>query len=59
MVGGNWNNGSDAGLWYFNGNYTSGNRNTNIGARHLDPTQQLRVGPPPPLGENYAAQDGA
>lgn len=38
MVGGNWNNGFNAGLWYFNGNYSSGNRNSNIGARHLAPT---------------------
>ncbi len=41
MVGGNWNNGLNAGLWYFNGNYSSGNRNSNVGARHLVPTQQL------------------
>ena len=32
-VGGNWNNGSNAGLWYWNGNYTPSNTNANIGGR--------------------------
>lgn len=36
MVGGNWNNGSNAGLFYFNANNTSSNTSSNIGARHLD-----------------------
>ncbi len=35
MVGGNYNNGSNAGLWYFNGNNTSSNSNSNIGGRLL------------------------
>ena len=34
-VGGNWNNTSNAGLFYFNGNNSSSNTNTNIGARLL------------------------
>lgn len=34
-VGGNWDNGSNAGLFYFNGNNSSSNSNSNIGARHL------------------------
>lgn len=32
-VGGNWNNGSNAGLWYLNGNNGASNSNSNIGAR--------------------------
>lgn len=35
MVGGNYNNGTNAGLWYFNANNSSSNTNTNIGARLL------------------------
>lgn len=34
-VGGNWNNGSNAGLFYFNANNTSSNTNSNTGARLL------------------------
>ena len=34
-VGGNWNNGSNAGLLYFNANYASSNSNSNISARLL------------------------
>lgn len=34
-VGGNWNNGSNAGLFYFNANNDSSNSNSNIGARLL------------------------
>ena len=34
-VGGNWNNSSNAGLWYFNGNNDSSNSNSNIGLRNL------------------------
>jgi hypothetical protein len=33
--GGNWNNGSNAGLWYWNGNNGSSNSNGNIGGRIL------------------------
>lgn len=32
-VGGNWNNTTNAGLWYWNGNYTPSNTNSNIGGR--------------------------
>ena len=32
IVGGNWNNGSNAGLRYVNGNNGFGNANNNIGA---------------------------
>ena len=35
MVGGNWNDGSIAGLFYFNANNSSSNSNGNIGARLL------------------------
>ena len=35
MVGGNYNNGTNAGLWYFNANNDSSNSNTNIGGRLL------------------------
>lgn len=31
-VGGNWNNRSNAGLFYFNGNNSTSNSNSNIGA---------------------------
>ena len=34
-VGGNWNNGSNAGLFYFNANNTSSNTNSNVGTRLL------------------------
>lgn len=34
-VGGNWNNGSNAGLFYWNLNNTSSNTNVNIGGRLL------------------------
>nr|DAD72121.1 MAG TPA: TREPONEMA DENTICOLA VARIABLE PROTEIN 1 FUNCTION, PERIODONTAL DISEASE [Myoviridae sp. ctOyc4] len=34
-VGGNWNNGTNAGLLYFNANNTSSNSNSNISARLL------------------------
>ena len=35
MVGGNYSNGSNAGLLYFNANNSSSNANSNIGARQL------------------------
>ena len=31
--GGNWNNGSNAGVFYLNGNNSRSNANTNIGFR--------------------------
>lgn len=33
IVGGNWNNGTNAGLWYWNGNNGASNANSNIGGR--------------------------
>lgn len=36
LVGGNWNNTSRAGLWYWNLNEASSNTWTNIGARLLN-----------------------
>ncbi len=35
FVGGNWNNGGNAGLFYFNANNSSSNTNSNVGARLL------------------------
>lgn len=34
-VGGNWNNGGNAGLFYFNANNSSSDMNSNVGARLL------------------------
>lgn len=34
-VGGNWSNGSNAGLWYVNANSASSNSGAGIGARQL------------------------
>ena len=34
-VGGNWNNGGNAGLFYFNANNSSSDTNSNAGARLL------------------------
>lgn len=34
-VGGNWNNGGVAGLFYFNANNSSSDTNSNVGARLL------------------------
>ena len=34
-VGGNWNNGGNAGLFYFNANNTSSNAHSSVGARLL------------------------
>ena len=55
QVGGNWNNGSQAGLFYFNANNDSGNSNSNIGARPLVYEVPHCAGFPTPLGENIAA----
>ncbi len=35
FVGGNWNNGGNAGLFYFNANNSSSDTNSNVGARLL------------------------
>jgi hypothetical protein len=35
LAGGNWNNGSNAGFFYWNVNNSSGNANLNYGARAL------------------------
>ena len=32
-VGGNWNNGTNAGLWNWNGNNAASNVNSNLGGR--------------------------
>lgn len=55
MVGGNYNNGSNAGLFYFNANNTSSNTNSNVGARPLVLSFRQCAGFPSPLGENIAA----
>nr|DAI27443.1 MAG TPA: hypothetical protein [Caudoviricetes sp.] len=34
-VGGNWSNTTNAGLWYWNGNNSASNANSNIGGRYL------------------------
>lgn len=34
-VGGHWNNGGNAGLFYFNANNSSSDTNSNVGARLL------------------------
>ena len=53
-VGGNWNNGGNAGLFYFNANNTSSNTNSNVGARLLV-FLLTGAGFPSPMGENIAA----
>lgn len=37
--GGNWNNGSNAGVFYLNGNNSRSNANTNIGFRAALPVE--------------------
>jgi len=59
MVGGNYGNGSNAGLFYFNANNSSSNANSNIGARLLVFLDFHRAGFSSPLGENIAGKDGA
>lgn len=54
-VGGNYNNGDNAGLFYLNGNNAPSNTNTNLGSRLLIPYPRLRVAFSSPLGENFAA----
>ena len=39
--GGNWNNGSNAGVFYLNGNNARSNTNTNIGFRSALPPSQI------------------
>ena len=55
-VGGNWDNGSNAGLWYLNGNNDTSNSNSNIGARlsfeKINPNFGLRCICPCPLAKN-------
>jgi len=53
-VGGNWNNGSKAGLFYFNANNSSSNSNSNIGARLLVYSIFHCASFSSPLGENFA-----
>lgn len=54
-VGGNYNNGDNAGLFYLNGNNAPSNTNSNLGSRLLIPRPRLRVVFSSPLGENFAA----
>lgn len=54
-VGGNWNNGGNAGLFYFNANNASSDTNSNVGARLLVFSFSTGAGFPSPLGENIAA----
>lgn len=54
-VGGNYNNASNAGLFYLNGNNAPSNTNSNLGSRLLIPRPRLRVVFSSPLGENFAA----
>jgi len=54
-VGGNYNNESNAGLFYFNANNDSSNANANIGARPLVIAFRHCAGFSSPLGENIAA----
>lgn len=51
-VGGNANNGANAGVFYLNGNNNSGNANRNIGAQLNH--QNSRVSCPGPLAEYVA-----
>ena len=55
-VGGNWNNRSNAGLFYFNGNNSTSNSNSNIGAhiiyKKLGTWFFYCIGFSSPLGEN-------
>ena len=48
-VGGNWNNGTNAGLLYFNANNTSSNSNSNISARLLSNSIIIAQAFPHPL----------
>ena len=54
LVGGNWNYGGSAGLFYFYANYASSYTNSNVGARLLV-FLLTGAGFPSPLGENIAA----
>ena len=54
FVGGGWNYGGNAGLFYFDADNTSSNTNSNVGARLLV-FLLTGAGFPSPLGENIAA----
>lgn len=54
-MGGNYNNGTNAGPFYLNGNNAPSNTNSNLGSRLLIPYPKLRVVFSSPLGENFAA----
>ena len=43
MFGGNWTNDSNAGISYWNLNNSSGNANSNIGARHLIKYKYIKI----------------
>lgn len=51
-VGGNWNNGSNDGLWYWNGNNDASNYNSNIGGRILIENILCSTHNPCPLAKN-------
>ena len=46
-VGGNWNNGSNAGVSYLNANYTTSNANDNVGSRTISALSQIHSNPDP------------
>ena len=50
-MGGNYNNGTNAGPFYLNGNNAPSNTNSNLGSRLLIPYPKLRVVFSSPLGE--------
>ena len=52
-VGGNWNNGLNGGLWYWNGNNDAGNSNSNIGGRILIFTWSMEHAQSLPLGKKH------
>lgn len=54
FVGGDWYNGGDAGLFYFNASNASSGTNSGVGARLLV-FLLTGAGFPSPLGENIAA----
>lgn len=60
-VGGNWSNGSNAGLWYANGNNSDSNSNSNIGGRLSlclkNKSLWLRLRVPLPLGKKQSKRE--
>ena len=58
-MGGNWDNGSNAGFFNWNANNAPSNANTNIGSRliFLILDYLFFAGPSSPLGENNGVTD--